>query len=1834
MRYFVTAVLAASIWLSLVVPLFAQTSDPNMTPRPVGDNGWCTVTRDTPAGTAECGFGSAAAACDRQISSFYPKGSRVFSGLRDETSINSKCDFEEIDTSLELFVGVGPVSKSCDFGFSRAGDVCRQVSECTTCNKGQEAGNPINFISGEKKDVRIDYQSADGRFVIKRHYNSAPFASDGNGFAMRREFGHNWFLGEFPSLGADIIHSPTFSYYYFSYPSGYSTLMRGPGDVQGQKTAGNLVSPFRVEHPDGPVGSDTEDRRVSILHNNGKKYNFEFPPTRGLALRGVTRKPLTVDFGEGYGHTYAYDAQGSLESITDSYGRQATFEYDITSWRVPNGTGPSQLILNGVSTDVIFDGSGRSLGDERQPTRSRLKRINFPDGTYTEYDYDSVSEFGTYWGVKERLIGATKYSEAEEVIHSETYHYEDPRILYALTGITDDAGIRFATWSYDEQGRANMSEHAGGVNRVDILHNDPEGRFDQTTREVTNALGYTKTYNLNSVTNTFAIVDVQGEGTADVKSTNESYFYVPGTGGIRSSIDPLLREDAQTLNERGLRLSKTYAEGTSEEFTSTYEWHPRFNRPTKTVMPGLTTDYAYDDDGRILEMVQTDTSANAAPPREWSYTWAGSNLASVDGPLPGTVDVTRFEHLNEKLISVENEVGHVTQITAHNPIGAPTRFTDPNGVETQMRYDARHRLTSIERAGAITQITYSPTDLTTSITLPNGNRLGFQYNDGRQLIAITNGAGERVDYTRNAMGGILSTRIPDSSGTIQYSMTQVRDEINRVVEAIGVNWASQFEYDEMNNLTDITDPRGNEWKQNFDNLDRLKDEIDPLGGTTDFDLEDQMDGRNPLNKVTDQRGVETNYVRNGYGEVIREISLEAGTTEYVRDEAGRIIQMTDARGVVSDYAYDGMDRLLSVTYPAAAIDDITYGYDAGSFGIGELTSITEGFGASTYGYNSLAQMVRMTRIINGVSYVCEYEYDLAGEVTAIIYPSGRRIEYSRDGAAREIRIRMVAPDGTATILADGISYKPFGPIDSMSLGDGHDLSINYDVNYRAVRLQRSGSAGSIMDLGFTYDEASDITGLQDNLRPERSQILGYDALSRLTEADGGYGSLSYGYNPSGDRTSRDWTQPDGSQKSETYTYDPATARLSLVAVEDTAGQFTPIREFEYHASGQVSSDLRGANTYLYGLNDRGRLTTITRNGTDVARYTHDATEQRIVKTADGKTIHYHYDLDGRLISETDGLTGDTLREYVWLGLMPIAIIDATQEAPDTACEADIAAIQAQLDDRTSRIDNIAEAIARLFGLIIDKEARIDTIDAAIKRLETLITDREARIATNAARITELGDLIVDKEGRIDVIDAAILRLTEVIADREERIATNAARIIELDGFIAVDEAELATLDPTADAARITLLTDRIAARSASVTNLTAGNERLTGLNSDNALRITELTTRNGELAALITAHETRSSELSDINAAQLSLNAGHTQRIAELTTRNAELAALVTGHEERISFLSDRNFVLAEQRAQFEIDLADAEANCETVAAEGLYYLHADHLGRPQFATDPSGAVVWDMGEGVTPFGDSVNLAGAFAQQLMFPGQYADLETGGQGDDVILSHNWHRTYDPTLGRYLQSDPIGLAGGLNRYAYVGGNPVGAVDPTGELFFLAPVFIYGGAVFTGLGIYQTSRDVTAAIMGERNQYGNRFNCYNYEKIIRSGAGALNPLKKVGGALDNLGAFALIKTTPFAFGGPKAARRDLLKRVIGDTIANAAISYVDKATGALGNLNFNDNCECQNEPPLTSGAQNSSSRAYEYRPIEPKGPSGHYIPRPGYDPVLDPNVSIVTLRALRGR
>ena len=102
------------------------------------------------------------------------------------------------------------------------------------------------------------------------------------------------------------------------------------------------------------------------------------------------------------------------------------------------------------------------------------------------------------------------------------------------------------------------------------------------------------------------------------------------------------------------------------------------------------------------------------------------------------------------------------------------------------------------------------------------------------------------------------------------------------------------------------------------------------------------------------------------------------------------------------------------------------------------------------------------------------------------------------------------------------------------------------------------------------------------------------------------------------------------------------------------------------------------------------------------------------------------------------------------------------------------------------------------------------------------------------------------------------------------------------------------------------------------------------------------------------------------------------------------------------------------------------------------YYVHTDQVMVPQKLTNSAKAVVFDRV--AEPFGVEISATGSLTQALRFPGQRHDLENG-------FAQNWHRDYDPFLGRYVQSDPIGLMGGINTYAYVEGNPLLSFDPEG-------------------------------------------------------------------------------------------------------------------------------------------------------------------------------------------
>jgi RHS repeat-associated protein len=153
-----------------------------------------------------------------------------------------------------------------------------------------------------------------------------------------------------------------------------------------------------------------------------------------------------------------------------------------------------------------------------------------------------------------------------------------------------------------------------------------------------------------------------------------------------------------------------------------------------------------------------------------------------------------------------------------------------------------------------------------------------------------------------------------------------------------------------------------------------------------------------------------------------------------------------------------------------------------------------------------------------------------------------------------------------------------------------------------------------------------------------------------------------------------------------------------------------------------------------------------------------------------------------------------------------------------------------------------------------------------------------------------------------------------------------------------------------------------------------------------------------------------------------------------------------------------------------------------------IYYIWADQLNTPRQITNATNQLVWRWDSdpfGLTPADENPVGLGAFSFNLRFPGQYSDRETN-------LHYNYFRDYDPAIGRYVESDPIGLKAGLNTYAYVDGNPIRRIDPNGlwstdahNLFiyyFAANAFpdvstsnlnaIYAGSAYADSPQFQTS------------------------------------------------------------------------------------------------------------------------------------------------------------------
>jgi RHS repeat-associated protein len=1282
------------------------------------------------------------------------------------------------------------------------------------------------------------------------------------------------------------------------------------------------------------------DKATVIVHRpDGKSLHFSSVNDEWVSQPDVTDRLEERLDGQGKRTSWryvtsrdsveSYDALGRLQTIRFRSGRTLTLSYDARDH------------LIAVSSDV-----GRTL-NFAYDTASRLATLTDPAGGVYRYTYDARGNLSAV-----RYPDDTPQADSDNPVRA--YLYEDPNFPHALTGIVDENNARFATWAYDAQGRAVLSEHAGSADRVELSYN-----ADGTTT-VTDALGAARTYAFTTRHGVVKPTSISGDQCSRCGGQAQARTY-DANGFLASKTDWNGHVTIYTYDDRGLQVSRIEAVGTPAERTVTTEWHPEFRLPTLITEPAKTTAFTYDTAGRLLTRTETDTATQAS--RTWIYTYTAQGLlASVDGPRTDVSDVTTFEYdaQGNRLLSTD-ALGHVTAITAHDAHGRPLTLVDPNGVTITLSYDARGRLRSRSNGGATSTFDYDDVGNLIRLTWPNGAYLDYGYDAAHRLISVADNLGHRLEYTLDAQGHRTAENVYDRTSTLRRTQSWVYNQLGRLIEALGAQaQTTRYGYDGNGHPISITDPLNRTTTQAFDALERLIRTTDPLHGETAY----TYDRQDHLTSVTDPRGLTTTYGYDGLGHLIQQQSPDTGPTTYTYDTAGNRLTQTDARGVTITYTYDALNRLTRIQYPDSTLD-VSYSYDQGLYGVGRLTGQIDAGGDTTYGYDARGNLITVLKSIHGVLFMTRYAYDLADNLIQITYPSGRTVDYGREAAGRITSVTTTF-EGLTQTVADNIRYLPFGPVESLTYGNGLIRRNTYDRDYRLT----DAVTGSVHALSYLYDARGNITEITDLNDSSRTQRFGYDALDRLVSAGGVYGDLGYRYDAVGNRLSRTL-----GLATDTYTY----ATLSHRLLEITGPQ---ARRFAYDAAGNTT---RAAST-TFTFDARNRLSQANVDG-HTATYTYNAEGARVLKTLDGETTVFHYDLGGRLLAETDA-AGTTLREYLYLDDRRLAMV-ARASQPSASKYSFYgpaqggnrpATLLADLDDR------------RLILTDSDGHRLTHQFDEENWRLEEKKTRTRIRFRHQNDKLKLSGRLVFphhdDGTPHHDVAKA----------------------------FIRVVQSPERTLHVRYQG-------------TGGQTHFT-GTDRKTGepvtLHFDLDTHTIEVTFQDGATHAFTLAEDqwVETHPRPHRTRIDYHFDDGHTTLWGTLRLNKHKTVATVKLQQGQL------------YRATYKA--MTGQPQTQPAAPHGLYYLHPNHLNTPQVITDENQQIVWEVD--YRPFGQTTITTNTVDNPLRFPGQYFDNETG-------LHYNYFRDYDPTTGRYIESDPIGLEGGINDFEYVHSNPVAWTDPYG-------------------------------------------------------------------------------------------------------------------------------------------------------------------------------------------
>lgn len=940
----------------------------------------------------------------------------------------------------------------------------------------------------------------------------------------------------------------------------------------------------------GPGGADI----ARVARPEGKIFRFVktggvWIPDRDVSytLQQTAQGWLLLTPGDV---TETYDAQGRLQSMHSREGRTVTLAYNTAG------------LLSTVTDDF-----SRVLAWTYDSAR-RAETLTTPGGEVYVYRYNSA-------GALQAVVLPDDTPTVATDNPTRSYHYEDARFRSHLTGITDEAGNRFATWAYDAQGRGISSERAGGAGKTNITY-QADGSTD-VAEWVDATRSANRSYLFTVVEGALKLSSITGAACQSCGAAGGITYDTNGFVASRTAFNDNLT--TYIRDTRGQELSRTEASGTSQARTISTQWHAQYRLPVQVDEPGRHAVYTYDAQGRRTSETVTDSSSLS---RTTTYTYNAQGLVeTVDGPRTDASDLATYAYdAQGNLTQITNALGHVTLITAHDPHGNPLRIVDPNGVETLLAYDARQRLILRTTGGLATVLAYDAAGQLTKITQPDGSFLEYDYDAAHRLTDIRDQEGNHIQYTLDLAGNRTAEAVHDPAGSLRRSQTRVYDTLSRLKEIRGAQGQVQhYEYDDNGNPIQTTVDGSRVTQQGYDALDRLITVIDAAQGQTRY----EYNALDHLTSVTDPQGLVTTYTVNAFGDVTELQSPDSGTTSSTYDSTGNLATRTDAKGQTTTYSYDALNRLTQAAHPGGST--VTYTYDQGTYGKGRLTGISDSSGSTSWAYNAQGRITSKTQIAGSQTLTTAYGYDAAGRLISQTLPSGKVVGLSWTGQ----QITGVTLNGQP--LAANITHEPFGPIAQWDFANGQQVIRSYDLSGR----MSSHSLGSI-----GYDTADRITSLSHGGLSflGGSKTYGYDALDRLTGYSGSGVSIGYSYDANGNRL-----QQTSGVGTVTSAIDSASNRLTAL----TGGGGT--QSYSYDANGSLLSD--GLNSY--GYDSAGRL--VTANG---ASYAYNGLGQRTVKTVGGTSTVFVYDEQGHLQGEYDA-SGTPIQETVWLGDTPIAVLKSS-----------------------------------------------------------------------------------------------------------------------------------------------------------------------------------------------------------------------------------------------------------------------------------------------------------------------------------------------------------------------------------------------------------------------------------------------------------------------------------------------------------------------------------------------------------------------------------------------